>query len=434
MIWDPNSESLTRHEMRNIQMTRLRQVLDRVYRTVPFYRRLFDEHGVKPQDLLSLEDLARFPFTTKDHLRENYPFGLLAVPLTEVVRLHASSGTTGRPTVVGYTKRDIDTWSEMMARIITQAGVTSDDVAQVAFGYGLFTGAFGLHYGLERVGAAVVPASSGNTERQIMLMRDFGVTALVGTPSYALHMAEVASNMGIKPDSLRLKVGLFGAEPWTEGLRQELEKAWGITATDNYGLSEIIGPGVAGECQFFQGLHISEDHFYPEVIDPETGENRGYGEKGELVFTTLTKEGLPVVRYRTRDISALHAEECPCGRTTVRMERVSGRTDDMLIVRGVNIFPSQVESVLMEIEGISPHYQLVVDKKGYLNDLEVQVEVTEDSFTGSFKDLELLEKRVAARLKANLSINPRVRLLEPHSIDRSLGKAKRVLPKDEESR
>ena len=427
MIWDPKHESMPAQDMRRLQLERLKHTLEYVYERVPFYRNLFDQHGLTPRDLGCLEDLRAFPFTTKDHLRENYPFGLLAVPLEDVVRLHASSGTTGRPTVVGYTARDIDTWAEMMARIITQAGVGPRDVAQVAFGYGLFTGAFGLHYGLERVGATVIPASSGNTERQLVMMRDFGVTALVGTPSYALHMAETARSMGITAESLRLRVGLFGAEPWTEGMRQEIQRAWGIIATDNYGLSEVIGPGVAGECPECQGLHISEDHFYPEVIDPETGEPLGPGERGELVFTSLTKEGLPVVRYRTRDISALHPEPCPCGRTTTRMERVSGRTDDMLIVRGVNIFPSQVESVLMEIEGISPHYQLVVERRGYLNDLEVQVELTEQAFTGSFRDLEMLEQRVEARLRSVLSISPRVKLLEPRSIDRSVGKAKRIV-------
>ncbi|MEW6082631.1 MAG: phenylacetate--CoA ligase [Bacillota bacterium] len=427
MIWDPKHESMPAQEMRILQVERLKHTLEYVYERVPFYRNLFDQHGLIPRDLGCLEDLRAFPFTTKEHLRDNYPFGLMAVPLEGVVRLHASSGTTGRPTVVGYTARDIETWAEMMARIITQAGVGPRDIAQVAFGYGLFTGAFGLHYGLERVGATVIPASSGNTERQLVMMRDFGVTALVSTPSYALHMAETAQSMGIAAESLRLRVGLFGAEPWTEGMRQEIQRAWGITATDNYGLSEVIGPGVAGECPQCQGLHISEDHFYPEVIDPETGEPLGPGEKGELVFTSLTKEGLPVVRYRTRDISALHFGPCPCGRTTARMERVSGRTDDMLIVRGVNIFPSQVESVLMDIEGISPHYQLVVERRGYLNDLEVQVELTEQAFTGSFRDLEMLGQRVEARLRSALSINPRVKLLEPRTIDRSPGKAKRIV-------
>jgi phenylacetate-CoA ligase len=427
MIWDPKHESMPAQEMRTLQVERLKHTLEYVYERVPFYRNLFDQHGLIPRDLGCLEDLRAFPFTTKEHLRDNYPFGLMAVPLEGVVRLHASSGTTGRPTVVGYTARDIETWAEMMARIITQAGVGPRDIAQVAFGYGLFTGAFGLHYGLERVGATVIPASSGNTERQLVMMRDFGVTALVSTPSYALHMAETAQSMGIAAESLRLRVGLFGAEPWTEGMRQEIQRAWGITATDNYGLSEVIGPGVAGECPQCQGLHISEDHFYPEVIDPETCEPLGPGEKGELVFTSLTKEGLPVVRYRTRDISALHFGPCPCGRTTARMERVSGRTDDMLIVRGVNIFPSQVESVLMEIEGISPHYQLVVERRGYLNDLEVQVELTQQAFTGSFRDLEMLGQRVEARLRSALSINPRVKLLEPRTIDRSPGKAKRIV-------
>lgn len=426
MIWDVEHECMDREQLRSLQLKRLKETVDRVYHRVPYYRNLFDEIGIKPSDIKTLEDVRKLPFTTKAALRDNYPYGLFAVPLNKVVRLHASSGTTGKPTVVGYTKKDLETWSELVARIVTQAGVTADDVVQVTFGYGLFTGAFGLHYGLEKVGATIVPASVGNTERQIMLMQDFGTTALVGTPSYCLHLAEVARGMGIDPASLNIRVGLFGAESWSESMRGELERAWGAKATDNYGLSEIIGPGVSGECTVEPGMHISEDHFLVEVIDPETGEPLDYGEEGELVITTLTKEALPLIRYRTRDITVLNPEKCACGRTTVRMHKVLGRTDDMLIVSGVNVFPSQIETVLMDIDGTTPHYRIIVDKKGYLDYLEVQVEVTDEMFTGNFRDLEALENRIRDRLRSVLQINARVRLLEPRSLERSTGKVKRV--------
>ena len=328
--------------------------------------------------------------------------------------------------MVGYTKRDIDTWADLIARIVTQAGVTADDVVQVAFGYGLFTGGFGLHYGLEKIGATVVPASSGNTEKQIMLMQDFGTTVLVSTPSYALYMAEAAIKMGIDPRSLPVRLGLFGAEPWTEGMRKELEERWGIKATDNYGLSEIIGPGVAGECGLGKGLHINEDHFIPEIIDPETGESLGFDKKGELVFTTITKEGFPVLRFRTKDISVITAQACACGRTLARMEKPSGRSDDMLIIRGVNVFPSQIESVLMSIDGVEPHYQIIVSKKGFLDELEVLVEIDDSRFSDSFRELEQRERFIAQKLQSVLTISPRVRLVEPGTIERSTGKAKRV--------
>ncbi len=427
MIWDPRHECIDREQMRKLQLQRLKETLNLVYHRVPFYRELFDGHGVRPGDLRSLEDIGKFPFTTKLALRDNYPYGLFAVPMKDVVRLHASSGTTGKPIVVGYTKRDLDTWADLIARIVTLAGVTDEDVAQITFGYGLFTGAFGLHYGLERVGAAIVPSSVGNTEKQILIMKDFGTTVLVGTPSYALHLAEAAGRMGIGPGDLKLRVGLFGAEAWSENMRAELERAWGIKATDNYGLSEVMGPGVSGECIEARGMHINEDHFLVEVIDPETGEPKGPGEEGELVITTLTKEAFPVVRYRTRDITALNYEPCACGRTLARMRKVTGRTDDMLIISGVNVFPSQIESVLMEIGGIAPHYQIVVGKKGYLDVLEVRVELTEQAFTGSFRDLEALEERIRSRLQGVLSIGAKVRLMEPFSIERSEGKAKRVV-------
>jgi len=428
MIWDKKYECMDREEMRSIQLNRLREVVARVYDRVPFYREAFDRRGVKPSDIQKLEDLSKLPFTTKADLRENYPYRMFAVPLKDIVRLHASSGTTGKPTVVAYTRKDMETWTELVARMVTQAGVNDEDVAQVTFNYGLFTGAFGLHYGLERVGATVVPASAGNTERQIMLMKDFGTTVVVGTPSYVLHMGEVAVKMGLDPrEHLRVRLGLFGGEAWSEQMRREIEHIWGMMATDNYGLSEIIGPGTSGECSERCGMHISEDHFIVEIIDPETEEPLPAGKEGEVVITTLTKEALPMIRYRTRDISMLYDEPCACGRTTMRMRKVTGRTDDMLIIRGVNVFPSQIESVIMKIEGVSPHYQIVIDRKNHLDYLEVRVEVAEDKFTGQFRDLEALEENIRRQLQRVLSLNARVRLLEPGSIERSKGKAKRVI-------
>ncbi|MBC7105926.1 MAG: phenylacetate--CoA ligase, partial [Firmicutes bacterium] len=335
MIWNPRYECMSREEMAELQLRRLRKVVARAYSRVPFYRERLDAAGIRPEDIRSLEDLRHLPYTTKEDLRARYPYGLFAVPLREVVRLHASSGTTGKPIVVGYTRQDLEIWSELVARIAVQAGVTAEDVAQIVFGYGLFTGALGLHYGLERVGATVVPASAGNSERQIMLMKDFGTTVLVGTPSYVMHLAEVAHQMGVDPRSLGVRLGLFGAEAWSENMRRELEARWGMKATDNYGLSEVMGPGVAGECAATCGMHVAEDHFLVEAIDPDSGAPVGYGTRGELVITTLTKEALPLLRYRTRDITVLHPEPCPCGRTTVRMEKVAGRTDDMVTVRGV---------------------------------------------------------------------------------------------------
>lgn len=427
MIWNRQQECMNREDLCSLQLNRLKETVARVYHQVPYYREQLDSLGLRPGDINRLEDVRLLPFTTKVALRDNYPYGLFAVPMKEIVRLHASSGTTGKPIVVGYTRRDLNTWSELVARVVTAAGVGDGDVAQVCFGYGLFTGAFGLHYGLERVGAAIVPSSVGNTEKQIMLMKDFGTTVLVGTPTYVLHMGEVARSMGVQPGDLELRVGLFGAEAWTENMRSELEQLWGIKATDNYGLSEIMGPGVAGECRESPGLHISEDHFLVEIIDPDTGEPRGPGEEGELVITTLTKEALPIIRYRTRDITVLNEEPCPCGRTHARMRKVRGRTDDMLIISGVNVFPSQIESVLMETKGVSPHYLIILGKKGYLDYLEVQVELTDEAFTGNFRDLEALETRIRGRLQNVLSISPRVRLMEPRSLERSMGKAVRVI-------
>lgn len=427
MIWNKQYETMNREDLHNLQASRLQQTVSNIYQNVPFYQELFEQHGVKPQDIKNAEDVQKLPFTTKTALRDHYPFNMFAVPMKKVVRLHASSGTTGKPTVVGYTRQDIDTWAELVARMVSAAGVSEEDVAQVSFGYGLFTGAFGLHYGLEKVGATVVPSSTGNTEKQIMLMQDFGTTALIGTPTYALHIAEVARGMGIDPRSLGVKTGLFGSEAWTESMREEIERVWGLFATDNYGLSEIIGPGVAGECRERKGMHISEDHFLVEVINPETGEPVPDGQEGELVITSLTKEALPIIRYRTRDITVKTSEPCACGRTHARIRKVSGRTDDMLIVSGVNVFPSQIEDVLLKIAGVAPHYQIIVTKKGYLDALEVQVEMTEDAFTGNWRDLEELERKVKSRLLAVLSIGPKVKLLEPRSLERSVGKAKRVI-------
>lgn len=429
-VWQPEWECADRKQLEKVQLERLQAMVHRIYERVPFYRKRLDEAEVHPTDIKALSDLSKLPFTYKDDLRDNYPYGMFAVPLKEIVRIHSSSGTTGIPTVVGYTENDLKTWSNLVARFVTAAGVTSDDIVQISFGYGLFTGGFGLHYGMERVGATVLPVSSGNTERQIRIMKDFGTTALVATPSYALHMAEVAREMGVDPRrDLKLRVGLFGAEPWSESMRKEIERVWGITATDNYGLSEVMGPGVSGECTCRNGLHIFEDHFIPEIIDPETGEVLEPGKKGELVFTALTKEALPILRYRTKDITTLNYERCECGRTLVRMEKTMGRTDDMLIIRGVNVFPSQIETVLMEIEEVEPHYLLIVERHDYLDTLEVQVEVPEHIFTGEFRELEGLSEKIGQRIESLLNIGVKVKLVEPKSIERSMGKAKRVIDK-----
>lgn len=381
MIYNMEFETMPREALEAIQLRRLKTTLDRVNATVPFYRKKFKEAGISPAGVKSLKDLQRLPFTTKQDLRDNYPFGMFAVPMDNVVRIHASSGTTGQSTVVGYTARDIDTWAELMARSLAAGGATRGDMIHNAYGYGLFTGGLGVHYGAEKLGASVIPVSGGNTKRQIMLMKDFGPTILTSTPSYALHLAEAAEEMGISFTGLKFKYGIFGAEPWSENMRHEIERKLNLNAVDIYGLSEVIGPGVSIEChEVKNGLHIFEDHFIPEIINPETGDVLPYGETGELVFTSLTKEAFPVIRYRTRDISSLHPEPCMCGRTLVRMKKVSGRTDDMLIIRGVNVFPSQIESVLMEINEIEPHYQLVLDREGNLDTLTVQVEIGERLF------------------------------------------------------
>ncbi len=427
MYWEPAQEKMDREELAQLQLERLESALNRAYGNVPFYRKKFDALGLSPEDIGSLEDLARLPFTTKDDLRANYPYGLFAVPLREVVRIHASSGTTGTSTVVGYSRNDIRTWSNLVARVITAGGVTKDDVVQIAFGYGMFTGGFGLHYGAERVGASVIPASSGNTARQIRIMQDFKTTALVSTPSYALLLAETIRETGVPRSALSLKYGLFGAEPWSERMRREIQDALGITATDNYGLSEVIGPGVAGECLEQNGMHLAEDHFLVEVIDPETLAPVPDGQVGELVITTLTKEAFPMIRYRTRDLTSLMPGACPCGRTGRRMTRVTGRTDDMLIIKGVNVFPSQIESVLFEIDGTEPHYQIVIDRKGALDEVTVLVEVSESIFFDQMRKQQGIAEKIQKRIAQELGLSADVRLVEKKTLGRFEGKAKRVI-------
>ncbi|NLJ84069.1 MAG: phenylacetate--CoA ligase [Halanaerobiaceae bacterium] len=427
MIWNEETECISRKEMEELQLANLKRVVEHAYNCVPFYRKKFDEIGLKPEHIQTLRDIEKIPYTTKEDLRENYPFRLFACPMKKIIRLHASSGTTGKPVVVGYTRRDLENWTECVARIIVAAGGRDDDLAQIVFGYGLFTGGFGLHYGLERVGITVLPMSSGNSERQLMMMQDFGSTIVVGTPSYVLYLSEVAEEMGLKKEDFRLRLGLFGGEGHTVSMRAELEERWGILATENYGLTEITGPGVAGECIYQEGMHINEDHFYPEIIDPDTGQTREYGEEGELVLTTLTKEGIPMLRYRTRDITVLTQEPCKCGRTNARMAKVRGRTDDMLIIKGVNVFPSQIEDILVGMEGVGPHYQIVVRKKGYIDDVEVMVEFVDQTLVDNFRALKLLEEKVRNRLRSVLQIDVRVKLVEPKTLERFTGKARRVI-------
>jgi len=429
MIWDPKFECMSIPELRDLQLERLKEVCERTNHRIPFYYQAFRKAGVKPKDINSLEDLSRLPFTTKDDLRDNYPFGLFAVPPSDIVEIHTSSGTTGKPIVGGYTHRDIELWSEVMARCLTCSGTTKDDVVQNAYGYGLFTGGLGVHYGARRIGASVIPISGGNTKRQIMIMQDFGSTILTCTPSYTLFLAEVAAEMGMTFERMSLKAGNFGAEPWSENMRVEIERKLKLLALDIYGLTEIIGPGVANECQVKEGLHIFEDHFLPEIIDPATGKSLPPGQAGELVITTLTKEAMPLIRYRTRDITALIPQACPCGRTMVRMKRIMGRTDDMLIIRGVNVFPSQIEAVLMQMEETEPHYQIVVDRVGALDELEIQVEVNEGIFSDQIKRLEDIERKIEKEIESALGISVKVKLAEPKSIQRSEGKAKRVIDK-----
>ncbi len=430
MIFNEEFETLPREALEAIQLRRLQALVERVYNLVPFYRQKYDAAGIKPGDIKSLQDLQRLPFTTKQDLRDNYPFGMFAVPMEQVVRIHASSGTTGKPTVVGYTQRDIKNWAELIARTLSAAGVQRGDIVHNAYGYGLFTGGLGFHYGIEHLGASVIPVSGGNTKRQIMLLQDFGPTVITCTPSFSLHLYDVAKDMGVDFNSLKLRVAICGAEPWSEAMRQEIEKKLGIDALDVYGLSEIMGPGVSIECiEAKNGLHMFEDHFLPEIIDPNTMDPLPSGRPGELVITTLTKEAFPVIRYRTRDISTLHPEPCKCGRTMVRMGRIQGRTDDMLIIRGVNVFPSQIEAVLMEVRGVEPHYQIVVDRSGQMDTLEVKVEVDEATFSDEVRQLQVLEKKIEHNIKDYLGVSAKVRLVEPRSIPRSEGKAQRVIDK-----
>lgn len=429
MIWNPEYESMELEALRRFQSKKLKSLVEHVYHNVPFYRQRMEQLGVTPDDISSIQDIVKLPFTTKDDMRDVYPLGLLAVPMDQVEEIHASSGTTGKPVIDAYTKRDLEIWGEVMARTLAMGGTDKSDIVQNAYGYGLFTGGLGVHYGARTIGANIIPISGGNTQRQLAVLQDFGSTVLTCTPSYSLYLAEAARENGIDTADLPLKAGFFGAEPWSEKMRQEIEASLNLKAYDIYGLTEIIGPGVASECTTQYGLHINEDHFFPEIINPETGQQVKDGEKGELVITTLTKEGTPILRYRTRDITFLMRETCACGRTTVRMHRLFGRTDDMLIIRGVNVFPSQIEEVLLKYEGIEPHYQLIVDRKGQLDVLEVQVEINQKLFSDEIKDLERHEKQLESSLHSALGIHAKVKLVEPKTIARSEGKAKRIIDK-----
>ncbi len=427
MIWDKEAECCSHKKTEELQLERLRHMVEKAYDRVLFYKKKFDEAGIRPSDITSLSDIEKIPFTTKNDMREEYPFGLFAEPMKNVVRVHASSGTTGKPVVAGYTKSDLDNWSTAIARLATAAGVSDEDIAQISFGYGLFTGGFGLHYGLEKIGTTIVPMSSGNTQKQIMLMQDFGTTTLIATPSYAMYISEVIEEMQLPKSNFKLKYGLFGSEGMSEEMRATLEKRFGALVTTNYGLTEVSGPGVSGECEYKCGQHINEDMFYVEIIDPNTGNVMPYGEKGEVVITTLTKEAMPVLRYRTRDISYLIPEPCRCGRTTWRLANIEGRTDDMLIIKGVNVFPSQIESVVLGFPQVSPNYQLIVRRKNMLDNLEVVVELVDGSLLEKFSEIERLEKQISEKIHSVLGLRVKLRLAEPKTIERTTGKAKRVI-------
>lgn len=433
MFFQKDIETLPRKEIEKLQLERLKHQVQYCMDNVEFYHKRLTKAGVTADKIKTLSDIQYIPYTTKADIRDNYPFGLFARPMKEIVRIHASSGTTGKPTVVGYTRNDLNNWSDCVARLCTAVGVNDTDIAQISFGYGLFTGALGLHYGLEKIGCAVIPISSGNTKKQAMILKDFGTSVLISTPSYAMYMSEVAHEMGISNDELKLRIGLFGSEGCTNALRDKIEKGFGLFSTDNYGMSELMGPGVAGECEYRCGLHFAEDHFIPEVINSETGEVLPAGEKGELVITTLTKEGIPMLRYRTKDITRIHYEPCKCGRTHARMEKVQGRSDDMLKIRGVNVFPSQIESVMANIEGISPHYELILTRKNYTDYLEVRIEINDEKLLENFSDLERLQKQSADKLKTVLGIQANVTLVAPKSIQRYEGKAKRIIDKRNEN-
>ena len=425
MFWQKELETMSRDQLADLQLKKLKETVARCYHNVPYYQKIFKEQGILPEDIRSLDDLKKLPMTRKAALRENYPFKLLACPMRDVVRIHGSSGTTGKPTMVAYTRHDLDIWSDCVTRVVCAGGATPDDVAQIAFGYGLFTGALGLHQGLEKLGCAVIPMSAGNTEK-LMLMQDLGVTVLIATPSYALYLSEVAAQKGII-GNLKLRIGFFGAEGCTPEMRQKIEENFGIIATDNYGMSELTGPGVSGECEYRCGLHIWEDHFIPEIIDPETGEVLPAGSTGELVVTPLFKEALPLLRYRTGDITRLDYSPCACGRTHVRMEKVQGRSDDMMIIKGVNVFPSQIESVLLGVDQVGPHYLLILRRKNFLDTLEVQIELIDGSLLEDFRQLQALRSDIRARLKTVLGLDCAVTLVNPNTIERFQGKAKRVV-------
>ncbi|MGE4586280.1 MAG: phenylacetate--CoA ligase family protein [Mangrovibacterium sp.] len=427
MIWNEKIECAGREELRALQSERLKETVERIYHNVPAYRKKMQEAGLVPADIRSADDLVKLPFTIKQDLRDNYPFGMFTVPMSEIVRIHASSGTTGKPTVVGYTRKDLNVWAEIVSRALCMGGVQRNDVVQVAYGYGLFTGGLGLHYGCENLGASVIPISGGNTRKQIQLMQDFGTTVLACTPSYSLYLAEAMQEAGVNKEDLKLRVGIFGAEPWTENMRRDIEARLGIKAIDIYGLSEVMGPGVSCECEHQCGMHINEDHFIPEIIDPETLQPLAPGEVGELVFTTISKEGIPLIRYRTRDLTRLIYDRCACGRTLVRMEKCKGRTDDMLIIRGVNVFPSQIESVLLDMSETEPHYLLIVERKGTLDTLNLMVEVQEQFFSDEIRELEALRRKITSSLESTLGISVNVKLVEPKTIERSAGKARRVI-------
>ncbi|WP_163323448.1 phenylacetate--CoA ligase family protein [Draconibacterium mangrovi] len=427
MIWNEKIECASRDEMAAVQSERLKQTVQRIYHNIPSYRAKMQEIGMLPGDVRSVEDLKKLPFTNKTDLRDNYPFGMFTVPMSEIVRVHASSGTTGKPTVVGYTRNDLSMWAEVVTRSLCMSGVTRNDIVQVAYGYGLFTGGLGLHYGTENLGATVIPISGGNTQKQIQLMQDFGSSVIACTPSYALFLAEVMQEMGIDPEELKLRVGIFGAEPWSESMRKEIEAKLKLKAIDIYGLSEVIGPGVSCECEHQVGMHVNEDHFIPEILDTETLQPVAPGEVGELVFSTITKEGIPILRYRTRDLTRLIYDKCECGRTLVRMEKCKGRSDDMLIIRGVNVFPSQIESVLLEMSETEPHYLLIVEREGTLDVLKLMVEVQEQFFSDEVRELEKLKKKITHNIQSTLGISVDVKLVEPKTIERTAGKAKRVI-------
>ena len=427
MIWNPNKECMSRDEMHALQSKRLQKLVTYVYHNVPFYRNKMQAMDLSPEDIRSIDDIVKLPFTTKQDLRDNYPYGLQAAPASEIVRVHASSGTTGNPTIVGYTRKDLAVWSEVMARCLTAYGVTREDTFSVAYGYGLFTGGLGAHYGVENLGATVIPTSTGNTEKHIRLIRDLKVSGIACTPSYALYLAETLEKMGLTKEDIGLRIGAFGAEPWTENMRKEIEERLGLKGYNIYGLSEIMGPGVSYECSEQNGSHICEDHFYPEIIDPKTLLPVADGETGELVFTTLTKEGIPLIRYRTKDLTSITHEVCECGRTSARISRFSGRSDDMLIIRGVNVFPSQVEAALIEVKEVTPHYMMIVDRENNLDTLEIQVEVDREYYTDEIRGIEKLTKKIASTIQTALGISAKIKLMGPGTLKRSEGKAVHVI-------